>query len=95
MALTPTITKYMMRHFLVSFFGVLFILLALTFLFDFIELMRRTASRPNVTIQYVLEMTALKLPSMLHILLPFVVLISSLLVFWRLSKRSDVWSSDF
>ncbi|MBR7158582.1 MAG: LPS export ABC transporter permease LptG [Alphaproteobacteria bacterium] len=90
MALTPTITKYMMRHFLVSFFGVLFILLALTFLFDFIELMRRTASRPNVTIQYVLEMTALKLPSMLHILLPFVVLISSLLVFWRLSKSHEL-----
>ncbi len=90
MALTPTITKYMMRHFLMSFFAVLLILLALTFLFDFIELMRRTASRPNVSLEYVIEMTALKLPAMVHVLLPFVVLISSLLVFWRLTKSHEL-----
>lgn len=90
MVMTPTITKYMIRHFLLSFFAVLFFLLAITFLFDFIELMRRTASRPNVSIEYVIQMTALKLPSMIHLLLPFVVLISSLLVFWRLTKSHEL-----
>ena len=37
-----------------------------------------------------LEMSALKLPTMVHVLLPFVVLISSLFVFLRLTKNSEL-----
>lgn len=88
--MTPIITKYMVKNFVLAFLGVLFILLAITSLFDLIELLRRTASRPNVNMVAVFEMTLFKLPTMVNTILPFAILISSLFVFSRLTKSHEL-----
>ncbi len=90
MALTPIISKYMARNFIYTFIVVFFILFSITYLFDSIEQLRRVSSRENADLFLALEMSALKLPTMVHILLPFVVLISSLFVFLRLTKSSEL-----
>jgi len=87
---SPIITRYMAKHFAFTLAQVLLALLLLAYLFDTIELLRRTASREIVTFEDVLIMSGLKLFSMFHLVLPFAVLISSLFVLWRLSKNHEL-----
>ena len=90
MTLTPIISKYMAKNFIFTFAVVLLILFGITYLFDSIEQLRRVSSKSNADFWVALEMSALKLPTLAHVLLPFVVLIASLFVFLRLTKSSEL-----
>lgn len=87
---TPILSHYMVRHFIFSFFAILFIIMGFVLLFDIIELLRRTATKTNVSIGIVFSMGLLKLPNMLHILLPFAVMLGSMVTFWRLTKSREL-----
>jgi len=73
-----------------SFLGFFFGLLALIFLLDVIELLRRAASKPNVTFAIVLQMGLLKLPHMGQLLFPFAVLFGGMTSFWRLTRSHEL-----
>ena len=61
MRLSPTLSLYLGRQFLL-WCGVVFVALAgLLLLFDVIELVRRTAPRPDATFAVAIEMALLKL----------------------------------
>ena len=74
MRISPILSLYIGRHFLVSFFSLLSLFLLLVLLFDAIELLRRTASQPDVTFGIVIEMAILRLPHMGQETFPFAVL---------------------
>ena len=84
------ISKYLSKTFLISFLFFLLVLTGIISLFDVIDLLRRTAPYENITFQNVLYMALLKAPRMIHLLLPFAILFSSLSVFWRLTKTSEL-----
>jgi len=73
-----------------SFLGFFFGLLALVFLLDVIELLRRAASKPHVTFAIVLQMGLLKLPHMGQLLFPFAVLFGGMTSFWRLTRSHEL-----
>ncbi|MDD9877841.1 MAG: LPS export ABC transporter permease LptG, partial [Magnetovibrio sp.] len=60
MRLSTTLSIYVGRHFLGAFFLLLLLFLLLTFLFDTVELLRRAASKPNVSFGMVVNMAVLK-----------------------------------
>ena len=90
MKLSGTLSSYIGRGFLLSFLAFFFGLLALVFLLDVIELIRRAASKPDVTMSIVIQMGLLKLPHMGQLLFPFAVLFGSMTSFWRLTRSHEL-----
>ncbi|OFX11610.1 MAG: LPS export ABC transporter permease LptG, partial [Alphaproteobacteria bacterium RIFOXYD12_FULL_60_8] len=90
MSISRVLSVYVGRNFLFWLVAVLLMLMALIFLFDVIELVRRAAGRPEADLPILLEMAFLKLPQMLHMVTPFGVMIGCMVVFQRLSKSHEL-----
>jgi lipopolysaccharide export system permease protein len=90
MRLSTIFSIYVARRFALSFLVVLLGIAAMVFVLDFIELMRRAASRPEVTIPLLLNMAALKLPFMMEKLVPFAVLFGAMHTYWRLTRFHEL-----
>ncbi|MDX2112822.1 MAG: LPS export ABC transporter permease LptG [Alphaproteobacteria bacterium] len=90
MRLPWTLSAYIGKHFLQSIMLALFGLLAISMLVDVVELLRRASGRDNVPFIVILQMSALKLPSMAEKLLPYAVLIGSMLSLTRLTRTQEL-----
>jgi lipopolysaccharide export system permease protein len=90
--MTPAITLsiYISRQFVASLTAMLLALTGLVGLFDFLELLRRSASKPDATFALVSEIAGLRLPYIAMQILPFAVLLGGLLCFWRLTRSSEL-----
>ena len=89
MRLSPILSLYLARQFLI-WCGIVFLSLAgLLLMFDVIELIRRTASRPDASFLIALEMALLKLSDTSQKCVPFAVLFGGLLAFWRLNRSHE------
>jgi lipopolysaccharide export system permease protein len=90
--MTPAITLsiYVSRQFVAAFFAMLLALTGLVALFDFLELLRRSTSKPDATFGLVSEIAALRLPYISMQILPFAVLLGGILCFWRLTRSSEL-----
>ncbi|WP_237213398.1 LPS export ABC transporter permease LptG [Falsiroseomonas oryziterrae] len=90
MTFTPTLTFYVARGFLGATLVMLAALTGLVALFDFIELLRRAASRPDVGFDIPATIAALRLPFVSLQILPFAVLLGGIVAFWRLTRSSEL-----
>jgi lipopolysaccharide export system permease protein len=85
-----TLSGYLARQVLTWCGAVFAIMLTITFLLDYLELIRRGAQRPEATMGLLLEMAALKLPYMAQEVLPFGILFGTMLAFWRLTRSNEL-----
>jgi lipopolysaccharide export system permease protein len=85
-----TLTFYVARRFAGACLAMLLGLTLLVALFDFIELLRRAATRPDAGFALVAQIAGLRLPFVAMQLLPFAMLLGGLLAFWRLSRSSEL-----
>lgn len=90
MRISPTLSSYIGRQFLAAFGGVLLVIMGIIFLFDVIELIRRAAGRPELGLGVLMGMALLKLPQMIHTILPFAVMIGTMVTFWRLTRTHEL-----
>ncbi|WP_439599214.1 LPS export ABC transporter permease LptG [Falsiroseomonas sp.] len=90
MVFTPTLTGYVARGFLLATLLVMAALIGLVALFDFIELLRRAATRPDVGYAVPLEIAAMRLPFVALQILPFAILLGGIIAFWRLTRSSEL-----
>ncbi len=90
MRLSTTLSIYVGRHFISSFLALLGLFLMLILLFDSIELLRRAASKPDISFLMVIELALLKLPHMSQEVLPFAVLFGGMVCFWRLTRSFEL-----
>lgn len=90
MRLSPILTRYVGRTFLGSFLGMLAFIVGLILLGDSIELLRRLASREGASMLTVLMMALLKLPHMMHVAMPFAVMLGSMVALWRLTRSHEL-----
>ena len=90
MTVAATLTLYVARRFAGACVAMLAGLTLLVALFDFIELLRRAATRPDAGFALVAQIAGLRLPFVAMQLLPFAVLLGGLLAFWRLSRSSEL-----
>lgn len=88
--LSPTLSFYIVRRFLVSFGAVLLVFAAIIFLLDVVELMRRTGGRSDVPVWRLVEMALLKLPYMAQKIVPFAALFGGMHTFWRLTRFHEL-----
>ena len=90
MTAAVTLSLYIVRQFALSVGGMLLALAGLVAMFDFIELLRRSTSRPDVSFGLVSQIAALRLPYVAMQILPFAVLLGGILCFWRLTRSSEL-----
>src|SRR4029077_7651224 len=90
MQLARTLSSYIARQFLAWFCGVFMAKTIVTFLLDYIELIRRSATKIHVTLWVLLEMATLKLPRTAQEVLPFAILFGTMLAFWRLTRNHEL-----
>ena len=90
MPISATLSLYIARVFILAVMGMLASLSGLVGLFDFLELLRRAATRPDASFGIVTTMAALRLPWVAMQILPFAVLIGGILAFWRLTRSSEL-----
>ena len=85
-----TLSIYIAEQFTVSVLIMLAALSGVVSLFDFIELLRRSSTRPGATFGLVTEIAALRLPFIAMQILPFAVLLGGIWAFWRLTRSSEL-----
>jgi len=90
MRLSLTLSFYIIRQFISAFLAVMMVIMGVIFLFDVIELIRRSASHGDAGFWALISMALLKLPQMVHIILPFGVMIGSMVALWRLSRSHEL-----
>jgi lipopolysaccharide export system permease protein len=86
----PTLSLYVVRQFLGWVCAMIGALALLVAMFDFIELLRRSASKPDAGLALVSEIAGLRLPFVAIRILPFAVLLGGILCFWRLTRSSEL-----
>ncbi|MBP0494078.1 LPS export ABC transporter permease LptG [Pararoseomonas indoligenes] len=89
MTLPFTFGRYVARRFLVMCLIMLAALTGLVALFDFIELLRRAATR-EVGFATVATIAGLRIPFVSMQVLPFAILLGGILAFWRLARSSEL-----
>ncbi|WP_158743360.1 LPS export ABC transporter permease LptG [Acidisphaera sp. L21] len=90
MTIAATLSLYVARQFNAAVLAMLAALAGLVSLFDFIELLRRSATKPNATFGLVMQIAALRLPYIAMQILPFAVLLGGIIAFWRLTRSSEL-----
>lgn len=90
MPIALTLSLYVARVFSLAAASMLAALTAVVALFDFIELLRRSAQRPDATFAIVSQIGLLRLPWLAMQILPFAVLLGGILAFWRLTRSSEL-----
>ena len=80
--------KYTVKNFILIFLSTLVVLTTIVGLFDLIELLRQASKGEMAGFFDALTMAVLKAPQMIHIILPFVILLSGL-VFCLMFNRSS------
>ncbi len=85
-----TLSVYIANQFVAAVLAMLAALSGIVCLFDFIELLRRSATKPDATFGLVVEIAALRLPFVAMQILPFAVLLGGILCFWRLTRSSEL-----
>lgn len=84
------LTRYSITRFILIFIATLATLTAIISLFDLVELLRQAAKRENIAFFDVLTLTLLKSPQMIHIIFPFVTLISGMVFFLLFNRSSEL-----
>lgn len=90
MRASSTLSRYIGRQFVMWFFMLLLVILAIILVLDMVELLRRAGSKPNITFGLILEMSLLKLPQTGQQIFPFVMLFAGMFTFWRLTRSNEL-----
>jgi len=90
MGLSTTLSVYLVRHFGFWLISVFSGVAAVVFMFDVIEMMRRSASKTDIGVGMIIQMSLFKLPHLLLQMLPFCILFGATLAFWRLSRANEL-----
>ena len=86
---TSILGRYLTKQLLGAFLGVLLMIIGIIFMFDMIELLRRTAERPDVEFAFILKMAFSKLPRTFDLVFPFVMMIAAMITFWKISRSNE------
>jgi len=80
---------YLVKQTILNFLYVLAVICAIIMMFDMIEILRKTSGRHEVSIGFLLQYVVAKLPETVDKVIPFIVMVSTMITFWRLSKTNE------
>lgn len=81
--------SYLFKQAILNFLFVLTVISAVIMMFDMIDLLRRVSGHHDVSLGFLLEYVVAKLPETVDKVIPFIVMVSTMITFWRLSKTNE------
>ena len=81
--------SYLIKQALLNFLYVLVVICAIVMMFDMIEILRRTSGKSDVSLSVLIEYVIAKLPETIDKVIPFIVMVSTMITFWRISKTNE------
>jgi len=81
--------SYLIKQTVLSFLAVLIVISAIVMMFDMIEILRRTSGRYDVSLGFLIKYVVAKLPETIDKVVPFVVMVSTMITFWKISKTNE------
>ncbi len=90
MKLSITLSTYFGRQFLACVLGMFFAIMAVVFLLDIIELLRRATDQMDASIDVILQMAILKAPLAGQKIFPFAILFGGMMAFSRMTKSNEL-----
>ena len=90
MKLPWTLFQYIGRHFFFFIMLALFGLVAMSMLIDIMELIRRATGKQEVPLGVILELATLRIPALAMKLMPYAVLIGSMMALTRLTRTQEL-----
>ena len=85
-----TFSRYVARNFLIAFASAFLIFLVIVFIADFVELMRRTAGKEDITFSLLMGMALLRLPGLGTQVLPFSILLGAMFALMRMNRSHEL-----
>ncbi|CAI3924318.1 Lipopolysaccharide export LptBFGC system [Commensalibacter communis] len=85
-----TISIYIAKQFSFASISMILALTALVSLFDFIDLLRRVATKPHVSTSVATSIALYHIPNFCMQILPFGILLGGIICFWRLTRSSEL-----
>lgn len=82
--------RYMLKQFFAIFLATLFVLTFIILMFDMIELLRSASKRETFAFLDIALLAVLKSPQMIHIILPFVTLLATIIFLFRFNRTSEL-----
>lgn len=89
MILAVKLSTYIVRYFLLSFFTVFAVFSSLILMVDSVELLRK-ASDKNIPMDILFSMLFFKIPFLLQVIMPFIILISAVLAYSSMARKSEL-----
>lgn len=80
---------YLAKQTILNFFFVFAVICSIIMMFDMIEILRKTSGRHEVSIGFLLQYVIAKMPETIDKVVPFIVMVSTMITFWRLSKANE------
>lgn len=84
------LSRYIARQFLVAFLGLFGLLVAIIWLFQFVEMLREFQTEANTTVWLAIRLAALRVPDAVDSVFHFTVLFSAMFTFWRLTRSQEL-----
>ncbi|MBP9753128.1 MAG: LptF/LptG family permease [Proteobacteria bacterium] len=85
-----TIDRYLSKRFLISFLIVTIALIGIFFLFDLLELLRRSVGRSYVHTSSLIKLTLLRMPKFFIVIFPFICMMSTLISLSKLNHNQEI-----
>lgn len=89
MKLNSILSRYLSKQIIITFLLVLLVIMGIIMMFDSIEALRRISGRNDVGMSYVIQYALTRLPQTLDKVLPFIMMVAAMIVFWRVSKSNE------
>lgn len=80
---------YLVKQTIYCFLFVLSVICAIIMMFDVIEILRKTSGKYDASIGFIIQYVLAKLPETVDKVIPFIVMVSTMITFWRLSKMNE------
>ena len=90
MIIGPTLGVYILKRFARTILTVFLILFAIIYLGDFLELFRRTAERPSLSVGMAALASLMRVPSITELMIPFAALGGAIWAFLSLSRQLEL-----
>ena len=81
--------SYLTKQAIWNFLFVLVVICAIIMMFDTLDVLRRVSGRHDISLGFLLEFVLSKLPETVDKVIPFIVMVSTMITFWRFSKTNE------
>lgn len=83
------LSRYITKQLISNFFIVLFSILGIILMFEGIEALRKIAGHDGVSLWFAAQLAVTRMSKTAEVVIPFVMMVASMITFWRLSKNSE------